>query len=62
MLAGIVAGLAARGGDPAAALLWAVHVHGRAGERLSRRVGRIGFLARELLDEVPRVISQLSGW
>ena len=62
VLAGIVAGLAARAGDPVAALLWAVHVHGRAGERLSLRVGRMGFLARELLDEVPRVITELSGW
>ena len=52
-LAGIVGGLCARGADPLTAALWGVHLHGEAGRSLARRVGRIGFLARELLDEVP---------
>ena len=52
-LAGIVGGLAARGADPLTAALWGVHLHGEAGRALARRIGRIGFLARELLDEVP---------
>ena len=52
-LAGIVGGLAARGADPLTAALWGVYLHGEAGRRLAKRVGRIGFLARELLDEVP---------
>lgn len=52
-LAGIVGGLAARGADPLTAALWGVHLHGEAGRRLAGRFGRIGFLARELLDEVP---------
>jgi NAD(P)H-hydrate repair Nnr-like enzyme with NAD(P)H-hydrate dehydratase domain len=52
-LAGIVGGLAARGADPLTAALWGVHLHGEAGRRLAKRIGRIGFLARELLDEVP---------
>jgi hydroxyethylthiazole kinase-like uncharacterized protein yjeF len=52
-LAGIVGGLAARGADPLTAALWGVHLHGEAGRRLAQRIGRIGFLARELLDEVP---------
>lgn len=55
-LAGIVAGLSARGADPLTAALWSVWAHGSAGRRLSRRVGRIGFLARELLDELPRLV------
>lgn len=53
VLAGIVAGLLARGLDPLGAVLWGVWLHGEAGRRLAHRVGRIGFLARELLDEVP---------
>ncbi len=53
VLAGIVGGLAARGADPLTAALWGVHLHGEAGRVLARRIGRIGFLARELLDEVP---------
>lgn len=52
-LAGIVGGLAARGADPLTAALWGVYLHGEAGRRLTDRIGRIGYLARELLDEVP---------
>lgn len=52
-LAGIVGGLAARGADPLTAVLWGVYLHGEAGRRLSKEVGRVGFLARELLDLVP---------
>jgi ADP-dependent NAD(P)H-hydrate dehydratase len=57
-LAGIVGGLCARGADPLAAALWGVHLHGEAGRRLAREVGRIGFLARELLDQVPALLDQ----
>jgi hydroxyethylthiazole kinase-like uncharacterized protein yjeF len=52
-LAGIVGGLCARGADPLAATLWGVWLHGEAGRILSDRVGRIGFLAREIADLVP---------
>ena len=57
-LAGIVAGLAARGASAAQAAVWGVYVHGTAGNQLARRLGRVGYLARELLDEVPRVIER----
>lgn len=59
VLAGIVAGLIARGAEPAQAAVWATHLHGRAGERLAASVGRLGFLARELLPEVPRVLEEV---
>ena len=55
-LAGIVAGLAARGADPMRAAAWAVYLHGAAGNALARRMGPTGYLARELLDEIPRVM------
>jgi hydroxyethylthiazole kinase-like uncharacterized protein yjeF len=55
-LAGIVGGLCARGAEPLTAALWGVYLHGEAGRRLSKEVGRIGFLARELLDQVPRLL------
>ena len=55
-LAGIVGGLAARGADPLTAALWGVYLHGEAGRKLTARVGRIGFLARELPDEVPGLL------
>ena len=56
VLAGIVGGLVARGADPLTATLWGVYLHGEAGRRLARSVGRIGFLARELLDQVPALM------
>jgi ADP-dependent NAD(P)H-hydrate dehydratase len=60
VLAGAIAGLAARGASPTQATVWGVHLHAEAGERLASRVGRLGFLARELLDELPQVLAQLS--
>ena len=55
-LAGIVGGLIARGADTLTALLWAVLLHGEAGEALARKVGPIGFLAREIPDEIPALL------
>jgi hydroxyethylthiazole kinase-like uncharacterized protein yjeF len=52
-LAGIVTGLAARGASPVRATLWATYLHGAAGRQLARRVGPLGFLARELLLQIP---------
>jgi hydroxyethylthiazole kinase-like uncharacterized protein yjeF len=56
-LAGIVTGLLARGASPVEAAQWAVYLHGEAGNRLCRSVGPLGFLARELLAEVPRILA-----
>jgi ADP-dependent NAD(P)H-hydrate dehydratase len=56
VLAGIVGGLLARGAEPLNALLWAVWLHGSAGERLAARIGPIGFLAREIAGEVPALL------
>lgn len=55
-LAGIVGGLAARGADPLTALLWGVLLHGEAGEALAARVGPVGFLAREIAEEIPALM------
>lgn len=55
-LAGILGGLLARGADPLPALLWAVWLHGEAGSALSRRIGKVGFLAREISAEVPALL------
>jgi ADP-dependent NAD(P)H-hydrate dehydratase len=57
--AGVTAGLLARGAGPEQAAVWASHLHGRAGERLAARVGRLGFLARELPPEIPRVLAEV---
>lgn len=58
-LAGVIAGLIARGTDPLRATLWGVFLHGSAGNRLAKRIGRIGYLARELLDEIPPIMNRL---
>ena len=58
-LAGIVVGLLARGADPLRAAAWAVWLHGEAGNALTGRLGRVGFLARELLAEIPALMEGL---
>jgi hydroxyethylthiazole kinase-like uncharacterized protein yjeF len=58
VLAGAAVGLLARGADPDQAACWATFLHATAGDRLAARVGRLGFLARELVDELPLVIVQ----
>jgi NAD(P)H-hydrate repair Nnr-like enzyme with NAD(P)H-hydrate dehydratase domain len=57
---GIVTGLLARGADPAQAAVWAAFLHGRAGEALAVSTGPLGFLARELPPQLPRLLSQLT--
>lgn len=56
VLAGIVSGLLARGAAPLNALLWSVWLHGEAGAKLAQRIGPIGFLAREIADEIPALL------
>lgn len=59
-LAGIVVGLLARGAPPIEAALWGVLLHGEAGNRLAQRLGPLGFLARELLAEIPGLLRDLA--
>lgn len=59
-LAGIVAGLAARGATLAQAACWGVALHARAGERLAARFGVLGYLAREIPAEVPALMEALA--
>ena len=60
VLAGCVTGLLARGATPAQAACWATHLHSSAGDRLAGRVGPLGFLGRELLDELPPLLLELA--
>jgi hydroxyethylthiazole kinase-like uncharacterized protein yjeF len=61
VLAGAIAGLAARGADPLTATVWATHLHGVAADRCAARLGEFGYLARELLDELPLAHAALGG-
>lgn len=58
VLAGIIGGLLARGTPPHVASAWGVWLHGEAGRVLAERMGRIGFLARELVALVPGLMSR----
>jgi len=60
VLAGALVGMLARGATLDQAAVWAVYLHGEAGNRLARRVGPIGFLARELCGEIPAIMKALS--
>jgi ADP-dependent NAD(P)H-hydrate dehydratase len=57
VLAGVVAGLLARGATPAQAAVHGQYLHSTAGDRLSARAAPLGFLARELLDELPGALA-----
>jgi NAD(P)H-hydrate repair Nnr-like enzyme with NAD(P)H-hydrate dehydratase domain len=61
VLAGIIAGIAARGATPVQAAAWGVHLHALAGDRLRRQRGPLGYLARELSPELPGLLLRLSG-
>lgn len=60
VLSGIIVGLLARGASLRQAAAWGVAVHARAGEKLAARVGELGYLAREIADEVPRLLSEVA--
>ena len=60
-LAGIITGLLARGVSPILATIWGVFLHAEAGNRLARSRGMLGFLARELLDQVPAIMAEMAG-
>ncbi len=57
--AGYVTGLVARGADPAQAAVWGAYLHAASGDRLADRIGPVGFLARELPGEAPRLLAGL---
>jgi ADP-dependent NAD(P)H-hydrate dehydratase len=60
VLAGTITGLLARGAPPFEAVCWGVYLHARAGDQLARTIGPLGFLARELLLEIPRIMVEIS--
>lgn len=58
-LAGAIGGLAARGATLEQACAWGVLLHAQAGERLARRLGPVGYLAREIAAEMMAVLGAL---
>ena len=58
--AGILAGLLCRGASPDQAACWAAHVHAMAGRRLGGSTGGVGYLAREIVSEIPTTIATIA--
>ena len=59
VLSGTIAGLRARGSTDAQAACWGTHLHASAGDRLASRLGGLGYLARELTEELPPLMMEL---
>jgi hydroxyethylthiazole kinase-like uncharacterized protein yjeF len=59
VLAGAVTGLIARGAELDQATCWATYLHATAGDRLAAPVGPLGFLAGELLGQLPLILAEL---
>lgn len=59
VLAGAISGLLARGTAPEQAAVWGTYLHAAAGDQLAARVGQLGFLAREVMDQLPVVMAEL---
>ncbi len=60
VLGGLIAGLLARGAEPAQAAAFGVYLHGEAGKGLASKIGPLGFLAREISAEVPGLMGELA--
>lgn len=59
VLAGAILGFAARGATPVQSAVYGTWVHAVSGDLLSESIGTLGFLARELADELPRALGDL---
>ncbi|WP_416405210.1 NAD(P)H-hydrate dehydratase [Arthrobacter sp. LFS091] len=60
VLAGAITGLRARGTSDAQAACWGTHLHAAAADRLASKLGPLGFLARELSDQLPALMLELN--
>jgi hydroxyethylthiazole kinase-like uncharacterized protein yjeF len=60
VLSGLIAGLCARGASATQAAAWGVFLHGRAGVALEKRLGPLGYLAREIAAEVPAAMAKMA--
>jgi NAD(P)H-hydrate epimerase len=58
-LSGIVGALLAQHMRPLDALALGVYVHGYAADRVAARMGRVGYIAGDLLDELPAAFEAL---
>lgn len=60
VLTGIIAGLITQGVSPGPAALAGVYLHGRAADHLAETMGPFGFLAGEVMANLPKQLAELS--
>lgn len=61
VLTGLIAGLLAQGATPLDAACTGVFVHGRAADILAGAIGPFGYLATDVMDEIPSCMEELLG-
>ncbi|WP_116995450.1 ADP-dependent NAD(P)H-hydrate dehydratase [Desertimonas flava] len=61
ILAGAIGGVAARSGDVLTAAAWAMLGHRVAANRAAAAIAPLGYIAREIVDELPRALAELHG-
>lgn len=59
ILAGAIGGVAARSGDVVTAAAWAMLGHRIAANRAAAAIAPVGYIAREIVDELPRALAEL---
>ncbi len=59
VLTGLLVSLLAQGFSPLNATLAAVYIHGRAGDRVARRLGDRGLLAGDVIEEIPLALREI---
>ncbi len=59
-LSGMVGALMGQGLKPLDALAFGVFLHGYAADRVARRIGPVGYLTGDLIDEIPRALEALA--
>ena len=60
VLVGAIAGIAARSAPLDQAACWGTHLHAVSGDRLAASVGTVGYLARELAEQLPHALAELA--
>lgn len=60
VLTGIIAGFITQGYDPSAACRLGVYLHGAAADELAAHMGSVGYLAGEIMAEIPRQLARLA--
>jgi NAD(P)H-hydrate repair Nnr-like enzyme with NAD(P)H-hydrate dehydratase domain len=59
-LSGIVGAMLSQKMAPLDALALGVFVHGHAADRVATRIGRVGYIAGDLIEELPAALQDLT--